>query len=98
MAGVYIEFSGPLLAVYKLTRQLMCFAGPLFLVILFWAMPVTSPAAFLLMLLRYAVVFTLLILIRNTNPRLRIDQAMRFFWGKVTIVALIAVGLALLGK
>jgi NADH-quinone oxidoreductase subunit H len=36
-------------------------------------------------------------LIRNTAPRVRIDQIMRFFWGPVTVVALAAVLLALLG-
>jgi len=40
----------------------------------------------------------IVILIKNTNPRLRIDQAMKFFWCPVTLMAVIAVGLALLGK
>ena len=37
---------------------------------------------------------TVLVLIRNTTPRLRIDQAMKIFWGPVTLVALLAVALA----
>ena len=36
--------------------------------------------------------------IRNTNPRVRIDQAVRFFWGRVTVAAAVAVVLAFLGK
>jgi NADH-quinone oxidoreductase subunit H len=36
--------------------------------------------------------------IRNTNPRVRIDQAVRFFWGPMTVLAAIAVALALIGR
>jgi NADH-quinone oxidoreductase subunit H len=36
-------------------------------------------------------------LVRNTNPRLRIDQIMKFFWAKVTPFAVLAVILAFLG-
>jgi NADH-quinone oxidoreductase subunit H len=36
--------------------------------------------------------------IRNTNPRVRIDQAIRFFWGPMTAIAIIAVILALRGR
>ena len=39
----------------------------------------------------------LVTLIRNTNPRLRIDQTMRFFWFGVTPAAVVAVALALKG-
>jgi NADH-quinone oxidoreductase subunit H len=38
-----------------------------------------------------------IIVIKNTNPRLRIDQAMKFFWGPVTIIAAAGIVLALLG-
>jgi NADH-quinone oxidoreductase subunit H len=40
----------------------------------------------------------LVTVIRNTNPRLRIDQAMRFFWGTLTGLAVIALLLAFMGK
>ena len=49
------------------------------------------------MALKFAGILVFFILVKNTNPRLRIDQAMRFFWGPVTIIAAVAVGLALLG-
>ena len=43
------------------------------------------------------MLMVLVILMRNTNPRLRIDQAVGFFWGPwVTVVAGLAVALALL--
>jgi NADH-quinone oxidoreductase subunit H len=38
-----------------------------------------------------------MIVIKNTNPRLRIDQALKFFWGPVTVLALLGMVLALLG-
>ena len=40
----------------------------------------------------------LIVLIRNTNPRLRIDQAMKFFWFVATPLALVALMLAILNK
>jgi len=38
-----------------------------------------------------------MVVIRNTNPRLRIDQALRFFWFLLVPVAAIAVALAMAG-
>jgi NADH-quinone oxidoreductase subunit H len=38
-----------------------------------------------------------LVLVKNTNPRVRIDQALRFFWGPVTGVAILALVLARFG-
>jgi NADH-quinone oxidoreductase subunit H len=37
-------------------------------------------------------------LIKNTNPRVRIDQALGFFWKVPAIMALAAVILALVGQ
>ena len=47
--------------------------------------------------LKYLLVLVLVVLIKNTNPRLRIDQALRFFWGPVTALAVIGFVLALAG-
>ena len=41
---------------------------------------------------KYVLILVLAILIKNTNPRVRIDQAMRFFWfccGPLLVVAVI---------
>jgi len=43
------------------------------------------------------LLLVIIVLIRNTNPRLRIDQAMKFFWGPVTGLAILAVILAFIG-
>ena len=45
----------------------------------------------------YLAVVVLAVLIRNTNPRVRIDQAVKFFWGPVTVLALIGLVAALIG-
>ena len=97
--GVFIEYSGPPLAMFKLTRAMMLFTMPVFLVGLFFAGAVTGPG-WLPKLAGFALWFLLVaitIVIRNTTPRVRTDQAVRFFWGPVSLVAAAAVILAWLG-
>ena len=53
---------------------------------------------FLFGILKYTGIVALITVIRNTNPRVRIDQAVKFFWGPVTVIAAVAVALALAGK
>ncbi len=96
--GVFIEYSGPPLAMFKLTRAMMLFTMPVFLVGLFFGGLVTGgwvPA--LIGFLLWFVLVAITIVIRNTTPRVRTDQAVRFFWGPVSIVAALAVVLAWLG-
>ena len=97
--GAYIEYSGPPLAMFKLTRAMMLFTVPVFLVVLFvggwiveggWGAKLSGVILWLLLV-------TVTIVLRNTTPRLRTDQAIRFFWGPVTVAALVAAGLAWMG-
>jgi NADH-quinone oxidoreductase subunit H len=44
------------------------------------------------------LVVVLIILIKNTNPRVRIDQAMKFFWVYCGVTLAAAVILALIGN
>jgi len=97
MAGPYIEYSGAPLALHKLTRWMMLFVVPMFLVIMFMGGIVFSGWHILWGILKYVLLLVIIILMRNTNPRLRIDQAIRFFWGPMTILAIIGVILAFLG-
>lgn len=97
MAGPYIEYSGPTLAVFKLTRQMMLFVMPMFLVVLFLGGITFSGWHILWGILKYVILLVIIVLIRNTNPRVRIDQAVKFFWGPMTLLAILAVLLALLG-
>jgi NADH-quinone oxidoreductase subunit H len=94
MAGVLIEYSGLPLAIFKLTKAIMLYTLPLFLTVLFLAKDL-SP---LFLIAKYIGILVVFILIKNTNPRLRIDQALRFFWRIPTLLALIAVILALFGR
>ena len=89
MAGTYIEYSGILLAILKLTKTMMMVVLPVFLITIFWGG---------FSIWKYVVLLVVMILMRNTNPRVRIDHAVRFFWGKMTWIALVALGLALIGR
>jgi NADH-quinone oxidoreductase subunit H len=96
MSGPFVEYSGPPLALFKLTRFMMLFTLPVFMTILFLGgMRFDWPG--LLSVLRPVIFLVLITLIRNTNPRLRIDQAVKLFWGPVTWLAAGAVILSLLG-
>lgn len=97
MGGVFVEYSGPPLAVFKLTRMMMLFTLPMVLVHLFLGGVRFQGMDILWSVVKYVVLLVIIILIRNTNPRVRIDQALRFFWGPVTILGAAAVILALLG-
>jgi NADH-quinone oxidoreductase subunit H len=97
--GALIEYSGPPLAIFKLTRAMMLFTMPVLLVVLFFGGLLSGPVwqRWLIGFLLWFVLVAITIVIRNTTPRVRIDQAVRFFWGPVSIVALAAVILAWLG-
>jgi NADH-quinone oxidoreductase subunit H len=91
-SGVLIEYSGPPLAMYKLTQAMMLFTGPMFLLVLYgggisfsqgWLTAAVGG-------LKFLGLVTLIVLIRNTAPRLRIDQAMRLLWGPVTLGAVLS--------
>lgn len=93
MGGVLIEYSGLPLAVFKLTKAILLYIAPVLLITLFLG----KDTSIVFMIGKFIAILVVFILIKNTNPRLRIDQALRFFWGPVTIVALIAVLLAAIG-
>ncbi len=93
MGGVLIEYSGLPLALFKLTKAMLLYTSPLLLIVLFLGKDLSH----LFIVLKFIAILTAFILIKNTNPRLRIDQALKFFWGPVTLLALLANGLALLG-
>jgi len=93
MAGTMIEYSGLPLAVFKLTKAILITVTILFLIVLFLGKDL-SP---LFLILKFVMILVIIILIKNTNPRLRIDQALKFFWGPVTAMALVALFLAVKG-
>lgn len=98
ITGPLVEYSGSALAIYRLMKNMLLFVLPFFVMIMFmggWSFEGTH---FLNGILKYIGLVAIITVIRNTNPRVRIDQAVRFFWGPVTVVAIIAVILALWGK
>ncbi|MBN1491439.1 MAG: NADH-quinone oxidoreductase subunit H [Phycisphaerae bacterium] len=98
MAGVYTEYSGAPLAVIFATRFLLLATLPILLITLFLGGIQVTGWGLLLSVVKFVALLVVITLIRNTNPRLRIDQSLRFFWYTVTPVALIALVLALLGR
>ena len=136
-SGILMEYSGALLALWKMMHAVMLVVLPFFLMILFLGgygtnhLTGTGAIAALVLLVvfvagrymsgrskfmdvmallsfigvcilaglgKYVLILVLLILIKNTNPRLRIDQAMKFFWGFCTITLVAAIVLASLGN
>jgi NADH-quinone oxidoreductase subunit H len=98
-SGVLMEYSGALLAIWKIMQAMMLVALPLFLVMMFLGgFHIDSTSAILAGILKYVLVLVLIILIKNTNPRVRIDQAMKFFWVYCGITLVIAVILAMIGN
>lgn len=98
MGGAYIEYSGIALALYKLSRAMALFVVPLFLIIIFCGGISFSGLHALWGILKLVGLIAITTLIRNTNPRVRIDQAVRFFLGPMTALAMVAVLLAFLGS
>ena len=96
--GVLIEYSGSGLAIYKLMKNMLLFTLPFFLIIVFIGGLRFDGIHLLYGVLKYISLVALMTVIRNTNPRVRIDQVVKFFWGPMTIIAIIAVVLALLGR
>ncbi|MDO8661857.1 MAG: NADH-quinone oxidoreductase subunit H [Candidatus Omnitrophota bacterium] len=93
MCGTLIEYSGLPLAIFKLTKALMLYIVPLFIIVLFLGRDL-SPV---FLTAKYLMLLVIIILFKNTNPRLRIDQALRFFWRIPTLLAGAAVVLAICG-
>ena len=97
MGGALIEYSGPLLAVFKLTRAMMLFAVPMFVVLVLWGGLGTNVGSGVWGFVKYLILVVVYVLVRNTNPRVRVEHAVRFFWGPVSLLAAAAVVAAWLG-
>jgi NADH-quinone oxidoreductase subunit H len=91
-AGTLIEYSGPLLAVWKLGKMMLMVTAPVFVAIMF-----LCGGLKILMPLTYLLLMIFFIVLKNINPRVRIDQSIRFFWSIATIAAVTALTLAALG-
>jgi NADH-quinone oxidoreductase subunit H len=95
--GPFIEYSGMPYALIKLTKYIMLFILPAFMVALFMGGFKWQGIHILWSVLKILAVVLLLTLIRNTNPRIKINQAMRFFFIWMNLLAIVAVVLIFFG-
>jgi NADH-quinone oxidoreductase subunit H len=98
MEGPYIEYSGALFAIYKLTQAMALFTLPIFLATLFLGGMNFQGWGIVAAILKFVVILVLIIVIKNTNPRIRIDQGVQFFWIYLTPLAVLALLLAVIGN
>ena len=95
--GAFIEYSGSAYAMIKLAKYMMMFVLPALACILLLGGMRVDGIHILWTVLKVLGVVLLITLIRNTNPRVRIDQAMRFFFIWMNLLVIIAFVLILFG-
>jgi NADH-quinone oxidoreductase subunit H len=95
--GPFMEYSGPLLAFWKLNQYMMYIIFPFFLILLFLGGFNLHGIGILWAVLKYLLIVVIMIIIKNTNPRFRIDTALNFFWKYATPIGLVGMILAVLG-
>jgi NADH-quinone oxidoreductase subunit H len=88
--GIFIEYSGTTYALIKLTKYIMLFILPALLVALLMNGFIFNGIHILWAVLKLLAVVLLITLIRNTNPRVKIKQAIRFFAVWMNLLAVIA--------
>ncbi|MFO7852044.1 MAG: complex I subunit 1 family protein [Bacteroidota bacterium] len=93
--GVFIEYSGSAYALVKMARYVMLFTLPALMVTLLMGGFRLSGIGILWSVLKLVLVLLLITLIRNTNPRLRLDQAMRFFFIWMNLIVVVAIVLSI---
>ncbi|MGC9472285.1 MAG: complex I subunit 1 family protein [Bacteroidales bacterium] len=95
--GCFIEYSGICYALIKLSKYILFLTLPAFLAALFMNGLHWDGIQILWSVLKILGVVLLLTLIRNTNPRLKIHQAMKFFFLYMNLLVIIAYILIALG-
>lgn len=86
-SGILIEYSGLLLGLIKLTKQILLSLIPAFVVSIFFF----GRGNLILFFIKYLLIVVIITLIRNTNPRLKINQILKFFWYILFPLSLVAV-------
>jgi NADH-quinone oxidoreductase subunit H len=97
-SGILMEYSGALLGLWKIMQTMMLVVLPMFLVTVFMGGFGSTGAGIAWGIGKYVLVLVLVILIKNTNPRVRIDQAMKFFWVHCSVILVAAIALAIVGN
>lgn len=96
-SGFLIEYSGPPLAFIKLSKYILILVLPVLAVVLLLGGFNLEGWGILWAVLKILLVVLLLTLVRNTNPRLTIKQAMKFFFIWMNLLVVVAIVLAYLG-
>ncbi len=97
MGGAILDYSGPPLALVFLTRWMLLLVFPMLIITVFWGGIALSGWGIPAAVGKLVVLIVIAVLMRNTHARLRVDQAMKFFWFMVTPVALVACALSVAG-
>ena len=95
--GIFIEYSGVTYAFIKLTKYIMLFVLPSLLIALLLGGFRLEGIHILWSILKVFGIVLLLTLIRNTNPRIKIKQAVNFFLIWMNLIAVIAIVLISFG-
>jgi len=95
--GPFMEYSGPPLGFWKLNHFMMYVIFPFLLILLFWGGFNFNGIEILWSVLKYLMIVIVMIIIKNTNPRIRTDTALNFFWKYAAPLTLIAIVLAVFG-
>ncbi len=98
MEGPLMEYSGPKLALFKLTQMAKVVVYGSLLVALFvpWGSGLPAPVNLLALLAKLFVLVLAVTLVAATHARYRIDQAVRYYLGLLG-ASFVALGLALAG-
>jgi NADH-quinone oxidoreductase subunit H len=95
--GIFIEYSGAAYAMIKLAKYIMFFILPAFLIALLMNGFKLEGIGILWAVLKVLAVVLALTLIRNTNPRIKIKQAISFFLIWMNLLVVIALVLIAFG-
>jgi NADH-quinone oxidoreductase subunit H len=95
--GIFLEYSGLLLALVRLAKHIMLLVLPSFVVVLVMGGFRLDGIHVLWSVLKLLSVVLIIVLVRNTNPRLTTGQSMRFFFIWMNLVAILGILLTYVG-
>jgi len=97
IGGPLAEYSGSGLALFRISRAMAFVYLPAWLTLMFLGGVEATAVSLLGFLLKFLAILTVSIVVKITHARLKLDQALRLFWGKILIASLVAIILALFG-
>jgi NADH-quinone oxidoreductase subunit H len=95
--GIFIEYSGATYALIKLAKYIMFFILPAFIIALLMNGFRLDGINILWAILKVLVIVLVITLIRNTNPRIKIKQAISFFMIWMNLLVITAIVLIFFG-